>query len=99
MDCVSKPLGGAIQFETGGNNVLIVRVIASIKLQLQYAFILAPQERQNAVRGQCVERLVEGEVILKLRPFCFLALNDVRAHNTLSKHALSHLTHQVSVQC
>ena len=45
-----------------------------------------------------MERLVEIEVILKLRALSFLALNNVRAHGALSEHTLAYFTHQIRVE-
>ena len=45
-----------------------------------------------------MEGLVEIEVILKLRAFGLLALNNVRAHGAFSEHALAYFTHQVRVE-
>ena len=67
-------------------------------MQLQHSLILATQQRQDAVRRQLVEGLVEIEVILKLRAFGFLALNNVRAHGAFSEHTLAYFTHQIRVE-
>ena len=45
-----------------------------------------------------MEGLVEIKVVLKLRAFGFLALNNARAHGALNEHTLAHFTHQIRVE-
>ena len=96
---VGKPLGILNRkIKTLGNHALIDFVFTGIQVELENALVLTAQQRQDAVRGQLVERLRELEVVLKLGAFGFLASHHGSTHGALVEHALAHLADQVGVE-
>ena len=98
LHCLGQPLAVFHrQVEALGDHALVHRLVARIQIQCEHALVLAAQQRQDAVRRQGFERLVEVEVVLKLSAFGFFAFHDARAHRACGVEALAYLADQVRV--
>ena len=66
-------------------------------LQLEDFFLLAPKQRENAVRRQLVEGSVVVEIVLELLAFGLLALAHGGCHHPVRPHFLAQAPDQVGI--
>ena len=66
-------------------------------LQLEDFFLLAPEQRENAVRRQLVEGSVVVEIVLELLAFGLLALAHGGCHHPVRPHFLAQAPDQVGI--
>ncbi len=75
----------------------VVGGLLRLQVEVEDLFLLAPEQREDAVRGQFRERLGEVEVVGELGAALLLAVADPRDHPALVPHALAQRADEVGV--
>src|SRR5215472_16383217 len=73
----------------GRGNARRRRLRFRLYLQVEDLFLLATEQREDAVRWQFVQRLAEVEIVLELLAFGLLAGTNRRPHPSLRPHLLA----------
>ena len=68
-----------------------------LQLQIEDLFLLAAEQRQDAVRRQFVQRLAELEIVRELLALGFLAFAHRGRHHSVRPHLLAQRADQIGV--
>ena len=68
-----------------------------LQLQIEHLFLLAAEQRQDAMRGQFVQRLAEFEIVLELLALGLLAFSYRRDHQAARPHLLAQRADQIGI--
>ena len=66
-------------------------------MQIEYLFLLAAEQRQDAVRRQFVQRLAEFEIVLEFLALGLLAFSYRRDHQAARPHLLAQRADQIGI--